>query len=162
MAITLPADLEINAFVGEGEEGCFHIELCCLLPAQESVSMSHHMYYLIQKVFALVIVTLTVFMTPFDPLSHLIRKQHARYPSCWNAAHSELIGNNVLRCTIRNVKVSSYSFNSYSSIFKNKLLNFSNFLLSCYSHRSASMFIIFHWFSTVFKAPHPLWNSTIR
>ena len=45
MAITLPADLEINAFVGEGEEGCFHIKLCCLLSgSKKSVSMSHHMY----------------------------------------------------------------------------------------------------------------------
>ena len=30
MAMTLPAELEINAFVGEGEEGCFHTELYCL------------------------------------------------------------------------------------------------------------------------------------
>ena len=42
MAMTLPADLEINAFDGEGEEGCFHTELCCLLSGSKSVSMSHH------------------------------------------------------------------------------------------------------------------------
>ena len=65
MAITLPADLEINAFVGEGEEGCFHIELCCLLSGSKKCLITCN--YSIQKVFALVIVTLTVFMTPFDP-----------------------------------------------------------------------------------------------
>ena len=42
MAITLPADLEIDAFAGDVEEGCFQIEHCWLLSVPEtSVSMSH-------------------------------------------------------------------------------------------------------------------------
>ena len=50
MAITLPADLEINAFVGEGEEGCFHIELCCLLSgSNKCIHVSSHVIIRFRK-----------------------------------------------------------------------------------------------------------------
>ena len=44
MAMTLPADLEINAYVGEGKEkkDAFILNSVAYFLVQKSVSMSHH------------------------------------------------------------------------------------------------------------------------
>ena len=51
MAMTLPADLEINAFVDEGEKGCFHTELSCILSgSKKCIHVSPHVTTRFRKV----------------------------------------------------------------------------------------------------------------
>ena len=146
MAITLPAGLEINAFVGESDKGCFQIELCCLFSGSKAYPCLITCYLSIEKCMTLVVVKFAIFAAPLDPNPHLIRKQRTRYPSCRNTAHYELIGHNVLRCTIRNAKLCR------------NILEFQSLSVICNRHLSACMLIIFGCFS---KAIHPLRNSTI-
>ena len=67
MAITLPADLEINTFVSEGDKPCFQIELCCIRFGSKKVYLCLiTCYHLIGKGINLVVVKLAV---PFDLLT---------------------------------------------------------------------------------------------
>ena len=160
MAITLPAYLEINTFVGEGEEGCFQIELCCLLSGWKNcIHVSSHVSTRLWKTSSLSLYhwqysqhLLTV--CPIWPRSSK-RSTHVaearRIPSLLEIM-SWVVPYEIPKCLA--------SFSKVTLLSPYVFLNFSHFLFICNSQWHVSMLIIFvGCFSTVLKAFHPFWKQ---